>query len=232
MMNQDRSRLFAPRLFLGLVVIALGLAALLDNLGVMQFQNPWRFWPLLLIAVGLARILRPAGCPGRFGGTIFLLIGSWLLLRNLGVINYSLFVFWPVLLLVIGLRLVWSAMTRQSQRGPASESSSQLSAFALLGSSEHKSNSDDFRGGDATSLLGGCKLDLRQAKIKSGEAVIDTFAIWGGIEILVPRDWTIVLMGSPVLGSYEDKTQQVDQPSGQRLVIKGAVIMGGVEIKN
>lgn len=231
-MNQDRSRLFAPRLFLGLVVIALGLAALLDNLGVMQFHDPFRFWPLIFIAIGLARILRPAGCPGRFGGTIFLLIGGWLLLRNLGVIPYhSLFQFWPVLVLLIGLRLVWSAMTRHSQRGPETESTSQLSAFALLGSSEHKSNSDDFRGGEATSLLGGCKLDLRQAKIK-GEAVIDTFAIWGGIEIFVPRDWTIVLMGSPILGSYEDKTQQADQPSGQRLVIKGMVIMGGVEIKN
>jgi len=230
-MEVDKSRWFAPRLFLGLVVVTLGLIALLDNLGIVDVDSPWRYWPLALVALGLARLLRPAGSPGRFAGFLFLFVGVWILLRNMGVLPYSLFHFWPVIVVLIGARLVWGAVTRQVPQGPGADASSQLSAFAMLGGAEHQSSAPDFRGGDATAILGGCKIDLRHAAIKSGEAVIDTFALWGGIEIFVPPEWSVVSMGTPILGAFEDKTRPPQQP-GPRLVIKGVVIMGGVEIKN
>jgi hypothetical protein len=137
-----------------------------------------------------------------------------------------------VVVVLIGARLVWGAVTRQVPDGPGADASSQLHGFAMLGGAEHQSNSGDFRGGDASAILGACKLDLRQASIKSGEAVLDTFALWGGIEIIVPPEWGVVLQGTPILGSYEDKTRPPQQPNGPRLVIKGVVLMGGVEIKN
>lgn len=231
-MEVDRSRWFAPRLFLGLVVVTLGFIALFDNLGFIEVDHAWRYWPLLLVALGLARMLRPAGAPGRFAGFLFFFLGVWILLRNIDVIPYSLFHFWPVIVVLIGARLVWGAVTRQAPRGPGADASSQLSAFAMLSGAEHQSNASDFRGGDATAILGGCKIDLRQAAIKGGEAVIDTFALWGGIEILVPPEWSVVSMGTPILGAFEDKTRPPQQAAGPRLVIKGIVIMGGVEIKN
>jgi len=53
----------------------------------------------------------------------------------------------------------------------------------------------------------------------------------GGVEIRVPREWSVVVNGSPVLGGIEDKTIPPMMP-GKRLVIDGSVIMGGVEITN
>ena len=220
----------ASRLFLGLVIITLGLIALLDNLGVVHIQSAWRFWPLFLVAMGLSRLLRPAGCPGRWTGFILLLLGLWFLANNLGVMPYRVRDFWPVILLLVGARLVWGGFRQRALDGP-SESTSRLSAFALLSGTEHKSNAPDFRGGDVTAIMGGVKIDLRQAGMKSGEAVIDIFAMWGGVEIIVPRDWTVVVQGTPILGAYEDKTDQT-QASGPRLVIRGIVLMGGCEIKN
>jgi len=231
-MEHDRSKWLAPRLFLGLVVITLGLIALLDNLGIMQVEDPFRFWPLALVALGLARMLRPAGSPGRWSGTLFLLVGMWILLHNLHLIPWSLFDFWPILIVLIGLRLVWGATSRHALPAPAAESAPQLSAFAMLGGAEHRISSPDFKGGDATAILGGCKIDLRQAVIKDGQAVIDTFALWGGIEILVPPEWSLVSLGTPILGAFEDKTRPAQPATGPRLVIKGVAIMGGVEIKN
>jgi|SRR5262245_34205836 len=223
----------APRLFVGLVVIALGGLALLDNLGVIDFGNVWSLWPLLLVAFGLARMLRPAHHPGRFMGLLAFLFGTWLLLQNLGLAPFRLgLVFWPVLLLLLGGRLVWGAVARGALQGPPPEGVPRMSAFAMLGGAEHKSNAADFRGGDATAILGGCKLDLRQAAIKTGPAVIDTFAMWGGVEILVPPDWAVVVQGTPIMGAYEDKTTPPREGTGPRLIIKGVVIMGGVEIKN
>jgi len=62
--------------------------------------------------------------------------------------------------------------------------------------------------------------------------VLDVFAMWGGIEILVPADWGVVVQGTPIMGAFEDKTSPPRDGSGAKLIIKGVVIMGGVEIKN
>jgi predicted membrane protein len=223
----------APRLFVGMVVIALGLLALLDNLGVLDIGGVWSLWPLLLVAFGLARMLRPAGQPGRWMGLIFFLFGSWLLLQHLGLAPVRLgVVFWPLLILLLGVRLVWGAVARGALKGPPPDARARLSAFAMLGGSEHKSNAADFQGGDVTAILGGCKIDLRQASVRTGPAVLDVFAMWGGIEILVPADWGVSVQGMPIMGAFEDKTTPPREGSEPRLIIKGVVLMGGVEIKN
>ena len=80
--------------------------------------------------------------------------------------------------------------------------------------------------------MGGCEIDLRQASIEPGtEAVIDVFALWGGIEIKVPDDWTVVTRVTPLMGGVEDKTR-VPQTTDKRLVVNGFVVMGGVVVKN
>jgi len=58
------------------------------------------------------------------------------------------------------------------------------------------------------------------------------FAIWGGIDIKVPQDWTVVVEGTPFLGGFEDRTVQHPGNPSKRLVIRGIVIMGGADIKN
>src|SRR6266511_2459578 len=48
-------------------------------------------------------------------------------------------------------------------------------------------------------------VELREAHI-DGEATVDAFALFGGVDILVPKDWRVSLSGTPILGGYEDKT--------------------------
>jgi hypothetical protein len=101
---------------------------------------------------------------------------------------------------------------------------------AVLGGFERRVTTSDFRGGEITAILGGCELDLREASIVK-EAVINVFAIWGGINVKVPPDWTVVLNGTPLMGGFSEKT--VTPPDGsKRLVITGYAIMGGVEVRN
>ena len=101
---------------------------------------------------------------------------------------------------------------------------------AILGGYERRVATQDFRGGEITAVMGGCELDMRSASIR-GEAVINVFAFWGGVTIKCPPDWTVILLGTPILGGFEEKT--IAPPDGsKRLVIRGYAIMGGVEIRN
>ena len=74
------------------------------------------------------------------------------------------------------------------------------------------------------------KIDLRDASTK-GDATIEVFTTMGGVEMRVPEDWLVIIEGFPFMGGFEDKTRH-PKDSAKRLIIKGTVIMGGVEIKN
>jgi hypothetical protein len=56
--------------------------------------------------------------------------------------------------------------------------------------------------------------------------------LWGGIEIRVPEDWTVVSKVVPVMAGVEDKTRPPQGATAHRLVLRGLALMGGVEIKN
>ncbi len=111
------------------------------------------------------------------------------------------------------------------------DTNSTMSAMAILGGVSRGNNSRAFRRADLLAIMGGCEIDLRQAAI-NGEAVIDVFAMWGGIEIRVPEDWTVVSRIVPLMGGIVDKTRPTQGASAHRLVLRGCAFMGGIEIKN
>jgi predicted membrane protein len=111
------------------------------------------------------------------------------------------------------------------------DTNSRMTAVAILGAVSRGNNSSTFRGADLLAVMGGCEIDLRKAAI-NGEAVIDAFAMWGGIEIRVPEDWTVVSRIVPLMGGVEDKTRPPQTATAHRLVLRGFAVMGGIEIKN
>ena len=81
--------------------------------------------------------------------------------------------------------------------------------------------------------MGGCEIDLTQAEIPKGErAVIEVQAIWGGIDIRVPRSFTVESKVTAILGGFEDDTDQSQADPDQQLPIRGIAMMGGVTVKN
>jgi Cell wall-active antibiotics response 4TMS YvqF/Domain of unknown function (DUF5668) len=165
-----------------------------------------RFWPASLIGVGLVKLWHSReGSGGGFGGFVFTVAGSWLLLEQLSVVRLSFWQLWPTLLVFFGGFLVWQGLSRPRAVRDA-DTNSAVSAMAVLGGVMRGNNSRAFRGGDLTAVMGGCELDLRHAAI-DGEAVIDVFALWGGIEIRVPEDWSVESRVVPILGGVDDKTR-------------------------
>ncbi len=165
-----------------------------------------------------------------FGGLLFVGAGVWLLLESAGLVRVPLWDLWPMLLVFFGASLVWHGLRGRQNRASADDAAT-VSGLAVLGGIHRGNNSRAFRGGDLTAVLGGCEIDLRQAAIE-GEAVIDVFAMWGGIEIRVPEDWSVSGRVVPILGGFEDKTHPPQGATAHRLVVRGFAIMGGIEIKN
>ena len=122
-----------------------------------------------------------------------------------------------------------TTFTDSGARRPHDNSS--MSVVAIMAGVMRGNNSSNFRRADLLAFMGGCEIDLRKAAI-NGEAVIDIFCMWGGIEIRVPEDWTVVSHLVPIMGGVEDKTRPPQAATSHRLTLRGMALMGGVEIKN
>lgn len=220
---------------IGGAAVLVGIVLLLDNLDVLDARLYLRFWPLILVAIGAVRIANSGHRGGRFVGIVLVLIGGVLLVRELGFTYIGFHELWPLVLVVLGLSMLMGGSARGRLRGDAGASSnsrSYVNAFAVLGGVQQSNNSQDFSGGEVSSIMGGCEIDLRGAAIAGEEAVITTFAMWGGIKIKVPVSWNVVVQGIPFLGGFDDKSAKPSDPGVKRLVVRGTAIMGGVEVTN
>lgn len=119
--------------------------------------------------------------------------------------------------------------------GGAQQSADQaefVRSFAMLSGHELRPVSRPFRGADLNAIMGGIKLDLTSARMEGDSAVIEVFAFWGGVEIYVPPDWTVTSEVTTLLAGFIDKRRPTSVVPTKHLVIKGMVVMAGVEIKN
>jgi hypothetical protein len=218
-------------LILGLVIVTVGVLLTLDTLDIVEAEHTLRFWPAGVIALGLAKLWQGwRNESGLIGGSILTGIGFWLLFDELDLIAASFWQLWPVVLVVLGGIIVWRSL--HAPPPAPNDNNSVLSAVAVLSGVARGNNSTAFRGGDLTAIMGGCEIDLRKAQI-NGEAVMDVFALWGGIEIRVPEDWTVISQVTPFMGGFDDKTRPASQGASlHRLIVRGFIMMAGVEVKN
>jgi len=229
--SSRRPNVLAPQLIIGFLLLVAGVVLLLDNFGVVNAHAVLRFWPAGLIVIGLALTAQAQRAAGRVSGLFWVFIGTWLLLGNLGVLRLEIWDLWPIPIVMIGGYLIWQAV-HGPDRPADRERESHFSALAVMGGVGRKINSQEFRGGEATALLGGVKIDLHDAAVAGDEAVIDVFAFWGGIELSVPEGWAVVNRVVALLGGADDRTRPPTVATPKRLVIRGICVMGGVEIKN
>lgn len=235
----SKRSVITPRLIFGLALIFLGIIFVLDHLDRADWEDVFQFWPVILVIAGVGKLFWPGSASGRITGLILLIIGLWLLLEALGYFYYfSFWDYWPVILVLIGIRIAWQGAAGRRVYAGKTNGSSTVNAVAILGGATRTSNSLDFRGGDMVAFMGSCEIDLRHARIADPPAVIDAFAFWGGVEIKVPEGWSVVVRGVPLLGGYVDNTRGpaedelgLEEPR-QELIVKGMAIMGGVEVKN
>jgi hypothetical protein len=115
-MPDDLQRPTDPaRMAVGLIIVALGVALLLDRAGVIDAFGRSNFWPFVIICVGLVKLAnRPEHGPRQGGWWVF--IGVWMLLNDMRLLRFR--DSWPLFLVAIGISIVWNSIVPQRRRAP------------------------------------------------------------------------------------------------------------------
>jgi predicted membrane protein len=217
--------------WVGITLIIIGFLFILDTFNIMEFGgiiSDW--WPAIFIIIGLIKLQGQ----DRGAGLIFILIGALLLLTIHDIVEWnSIWRLWPLILIFIGLSMIFKG--RRSKWKLTNEPTTgdeYIHSNAVFGGSERTVTSQNFKGGEAMALFGGVELDMRQAKISADGCKIHATALFGGIEIIVPDDWNVIITGTPIFGGIDSKSRRKsDASSGKDVYIHCTVAFGGVEIK-
>lgn len=242
-------------IFVGGLVLVIGLIWLLNNLGLTSIglgSLIVTYWPAIFILWGFDVLgqeflgrknqqeKRAPHTNSVVTGLILLAIGLLILGRNLKLFHFSLAtfwnVFWPLVVILIG----WSLI-----RGTRRMSGVGGTHWAVMSGLEFKNKGWKLDDSNIFTLMGGAELDLTVAEIPEREVLLNLIAVMGGITILVPQDITVISEGTAILGGLTflkesaggiiagRRTEYIGDPASQKkIVIKALTVMGGIEVKH
>lgn len=234
-----RSRHGSGGIFVGVFLAAIGVALLLQNLGIVFIDDLWRYWPVILIALGFSKVVSACGFSGRVWGGMVALIGTIFLLDNLGYLpgrvwNYI----WPVILITVGVGMLLRSLDRgtrwdwwnpsppsdPSRASSASFAGSGAGAAGIAGSSVSENSLHNTL--NEWAFFGGVRRRIDAQDFEGGEAM----AIFGGIRIDMDRAASkkdeIRIEANALFGGIDFRV-----PDTWAVTVRGTGIFGGYEDK-
>lgn len=226
----------------GFIIIAAGVLLLGFNFDIIPdyFHHIIFSWQMLLIVIGLVSLL---SSENRTPGLILIFIGSFFMIpRVLDFDTSKLFL--PMLLIGIGLLILFKKgiVGRKNIPSPGFFDNTIDTSYVeegyinesnIFSGSKHKVVNQVFKGGKVSNIFGGTEIDLTQATLGEGKNELSIECIFGGVTLIVPSDWKVVLNMSSIMGGFSDKRSYIKESSDSRvLIVKGTAIFGGGEIKS
>lgn len=223
------------KIVLGGLFIFFGVGMLLQQLGLWEFHNiisTW--WPLILIFAGAMQL--SAKSSSKTSGIILLLLGIYFQLKELDIIDVSLVkFFWPILIIAIGVSIIMPSGKARERFIGREVNQDVVDNVTVFSAVKSRNISRNFRGGSLVTVFGGIDMDLRNADLSPDGARIDATAAFGGIDILVPPDWKVVIKGIPLFGGWSNKTNMNEyniEGQVKVLTVNCFCAFGGLEVKN
>jgi len=222
-----RRRTLSSQVLLGALIVLVGLLLLGRSTGLYDFGPVFRYVPSLFVLLGLYAIVR-SGFRNLFGPLVIVaLAGAWQLVTLDVVAGEDVVQLWPLFIVFFGL----SVLLSQFRRPPDAVSESHVSALAVFSGSEKRSSTRSFSGANLTALFGGAELDLRDAEIADPPAHVSAVALFGGVSVVVPREWRVEMDVLPILGGASDERPRREEEHEEvDLVVSGFAAFGGVEV--
>jgi hypothetical protein len=221
------------RLIPAVIVIGIGVLFLLNNLNVFYFAEWARYWPVILIALGLVKLVDADSPGGHATGAILVGAGGILLGQTLGYLHVSIQDLWPLFLIGAGLLMLFQRNSWYRVR-PGLYVHGRMREASVFGGGKRQINTQDFTGGHIDAVFSGYEIDLRNATMAADSATLKVSAVFSGVEIRVPETWSVVIDGHGAFGAFVDNTTQPNPqtPGLKRLFVRGGAVFSGVEVKN
>lgn len=225
---------------IGFFFIGLGIVFLLDRLHLIP--NEWRSiiisWQVLLIFIGTINIFRNHA---RFPGLILILVGTAFILPEIVHIPFETKqLLWPLIMIIVGAAILLKGkhfktphIFNQNQENHVI--SEKIDEVAIFGGGKRVITTQNLQGGNITAIFGGLEIDLSDAEIQDDVIILEVAAIFGGATIIVKPEWDVQVQVSSIMGGFSDKRKVYKNDSkegAKRLIIKGAAIFGGGEVKS
>jgi predicted membrane protein len=89
-------------------------------------------------------------------------------------------------------------------------SSAQKSDTTVFEGIEEKNIDKEFENGAINAIFGGSQMDFRNEKLKEDKAYINVTTVFGGVELILPREHKITINGTPIFGGVDTKLLEND----------------------
>ena len=245
----------------GLTLMLIGVLFLGFNFELLPHKMKWIIfsWQMLLIFIGVINIIKRHLISGVILitiGTFFIIPRIIQTFPQLlpGFNGDFSSVYWPLLLIVAGIVIIlgkilgpkwakedWSEWqykhhkhhNRHKYYTQWDSTGNTFSKNSIFGAGEHIVLDPEFKGGELNAVFGGITLDLRKTNLPEGNARLEVNAVFGGITIIVPETWLIETHLDAVFGGFDDKRNKSENlDNSRKLIITGACVFGGGELRN
>src|SRR5262249_18427886 len=108
----------AGHLFAGALFVTIGAIFLLSNMGIVDVRPILRFWPVILIALGVFRLIEYGEDYRHSTGIFWIVVGGLFLLGTQDILRVSMRDFWPVILIGLGALMLWRSALGGRGGGP------------------------------------------------------------------------------------------------------------------
>jgi len=234
----ENRQLTSNRTLIGVVLVLAGLLLVIRNTGFFPdfIDNVIFSWPMLLVAIGLVMTL---GASEKTAGIIVMAVGGFFMIPLVFRETFHMYnMFWPSIFIIVGIIFIisrrgsWSH-TNLNFRGTSGDDF--VDYVSVFSGGERQVVSQNFRGGKISAVFGGIELDLTRAGLAPGVSELEIACVFGGATLIVPDDWHVTIEVTPVLGGFSDvrklRPGRTVDPA-KHLIIRGAVVFGGGEVKS
>jgi predicted membrane protein len=224
----------------GLFFIVVGLGIAGKVIGLWEFEiwqgGWWTF--LIIIPCFISMIQSGFGV----GSTLGFIIGVMLFLSYHIDLNFTIWqLIVPAFLIFIGLRIMFQNAFRKNHNffeknmdtngTPGKDFSGTIRAeHSAVFSSNRVHVTDIFGGANINTVFGGVVFDLRDAIIP-GDVEVNATAIFGGIDMYLPKGVKIKTNNVPIFGGISNKTEQSTDPGAPTIYLNSTCMFGGIDIK-
>lgn len=227
-------------IWFALLVIALGMAFLLQRLNVISIGIWGIVWPAVILGLGVAWTVKRFS----FFSLAVAGLGLYFLLFNLGVTAFVLTwgVIWPSLLVLLGLTILYEALVPHKKHWTScihaekktvnefNEDGGRVHMECSFAEENRRVISESFAGGDVDVSFGKTELDLTSVKRFLGGATLSVDVAFGNFDLVVPKSVRLNVKSDKSFGSIQTFGEP-DMNTQDVLTVNADVSFGSMNIR-